>query len=268
MKRTANWVQVSQLPNEYVLHYASRLSGVEFKFLIVAVQKIGGYPEKRYTMEDNIALSEFMRLAGVSDKHTAIRSLDRLVKLGLLRRVGAPTQRGQRWRIVRHMDFAGQQDLFRGEFSGVETTPPAVWKPHHSGVETTPTKQTSNKHSNRTYVAERTNERVGKSAEAKPKTVDEISTHLKQLEENGNGYADAARLTLSALRQFWDWGHKDEALHSWEWLLHAAHMAAPQFERALGDTRARQVARNDLRKPAAYFTRLVRTYAREDAIPL
>lgn len=240
---------------------------------MVFVLKIGGYPARRASMEDDIALSQFAEFSGLKDRHTIIAGLLRLQKLGLVRKVGKPTVRGQRWRLIRHIDFAGQVELFgEHESSGVETTPEGCEKPHRGGGETTPTKPLSNNFGNNVITQQRAKrtapkQRHSKARTPEPKTDVEIVAHLRSLQDNGNGYARAAELSLVALKLFWDWGFKHELVRSWKFVFRAASRAESAFERALGDTKSFHASGSCV-NPPAYFTRIVRNYAKEDGVDL
>ena len=106
-----NLPQTFQAPNEYVDYFCSRLTGAQFKLLMIATRKICGYSNHRETMRDRISLSQFQELSGLTDRVTVIESLAYLSKLGLLRKIRKSTQAGQEWELVRHLPKIGQQEL-------------------------------------------------------------------------------------------------------------------------------------------------------------
>lgn len=286
----ANWKYTSQLPREYVLHFCSRLTGTEFKFLIIASDNIGSYPHSRRTQCGVISLSEFMRLSGVSDRTTSIKALRRLVAMGLLRKIGKATAKGQGWKLIRHIDVDGQQSLFREEdvdWSGNQTK--GVWKPDQRGRETRPNKRYSKPYSKpRSNVV--TNERIEVNAEEQkqrqrateavesasgseslngyePNSEAEIIAYLKVMRDSGNGRARASDLCLQALEKFWHLGFKDETVKSWRFFSLVASRSEAIFERALSDTLARVQSGHCQRAPA-YFVKLCKTYANEQGVSL
>ncbi len=262
-----------QCPNEYIDYFCARLTGAEFKFLVIATRKIMGWDKHRATMRDRISLRQFMMLSGITDYHTAMKSLKRLSDMGILKRVdnlGITSE----YRLIRHVKLVGQGDFFEDKpvHAAVETTAGRCGNHSTTAVETTATKPKRNPSTKpltlRSERISNTTEDQRQDQRPKPTTPDAIAAYLRWLEEHGNGKAEPARLTLVALRQFWNWGLKDESVKSWEWMLYAAGRAPAQFERALGDTQSRQLEKGDLKKPGAYFTRLVKSYAEEDGVKL
>jgi len=272
---STNWPFTSQLPREYVLHFCGKLTGTEFKFLIIAADAIGAYPNTRASMTGFVSLSTFMKLGGVRDRTTAVKSVSRLVKMGLLRRIGKPGSRGQMWKLIRYVDSKGQQSLF-GEtdvdWSGNQTR--LVWKPDQPSMKTRPIKRYQkpiiNKRCNVTQrIDDATKNEKPQPREdhalhdlREPKTEAEIVARLKFLRDCGNGKSRAAELVISVLTFFCEVGYREEIERSWKFHLRSASRSEYCYEAAFSDSKDAYRAGGVEHLPR-YFTSLVRRYQAE-----
>lgn len=256
-----NLPETFQTPNEYVDYFCSRLTGAEFKLLMVAVRKICGFSDHRKSMRDRISYSQFVKMSGVTDRVTIGKSLDRLCKLGLLKKVGRLTQYGQEWKLVRYLRKVGQQELALELLpqSGFPTK--VVGKPDQGGRETRHTKPIIKPIYKDVNV--RTDGTPINVEFKEPESNDEIVAYLRKRVISGNGEADPASKTLMFLEQLWNWGAVAELQKSWVWFYSCAKKYPGVFDRAMGETKVRMLSTTlkPLRKPGAYMTTLIKSYA-------
>src|SRR5574342_1063049 len=107
----SNLQQSFQTPNEYVDYFCSRLTGAEFKVLIAATRKITGWPKHRRTMSDHISYTQLMKLTGINSPATIAKSVKKLCRLGIFKKLGA-NHLGQKIAIIRLIQKPGQQNMF------------------------------------------------------------------------------------------------------------------------------------------------------------
>lgn len=254
-----NLPQTFQTPNEYVDYFCSRLTGAEFKLLMVAVRKICGFSNHRESMRDKISYSQFVKMSGVSDRVTVAKSLNRLCDLGLLKRIGKFSQAGQEWKLIRNLPKVGQQELALElpKRSGNPTR--VVGKPYQGSRETRHTKPTLKPILKNVNV---TDETILQNQSQKLETNEQIIAHLRNLAASGNGEADSALKTLRLLEQLWEWKETGEVKKSWVWFQSCAWKFPHEFDRAFSELKERMMSQTlkPLRAPGAYMTTLIKNY--------
>lgn len=255
--------QTFQAPNEYVDYYCRNLTGAEFKILMVATRKICGFADHRQTMRDRISISQFQEFSGIKDRQTVIDACVKLGNLGILKKVGKPTQAGQDWKLVRHLPKPGQQDFFDSTpVQRLEKPTKVVGKAYQGSRKIQSTKPIPKPISNSlTNVrTESTMLEPNQNQKPEPTTNDEIVKHLREMAASGNGVSAVASQTLLVLEQLWNWNAHSEVVNSWKWFFMCAQKWPRQLDVAFGMTRERmqRVDQAPLRAPGAYMTKLIK----------